>query len=249
VHIDVAAGDGGHDRPASGLDVVAPQPVFRAVKPRASFDTNRRRPRARDADAELFEECAQLDHMRLTRGMANLCRTWRTSGGEQRSLGPGDRRLVQIERRRPQAVGSGQRVATAFDAARTHRFQCFEMRVERAPRRKITARRRQLRAPAPREQWAQQQHRAAQAADQRRVGLVLDDAGARTRSVVLPMPSTSPPRSRISRAITSTSLIRGTLVRTHSSAVRRQAASSGKRGILVAFDVDGSGQALTAFDE
>src|SRR5204863_5853335 len=46
------------------------------------------------------------------------------------------------------------------------------------------------------------------------------------------MPSTCPPRSRISRAITSTSLIRGTLVRTHSSTVNRQAASSGSAEFL-----------------
>ncbi len=58
-------------------------------------------------------------------------------------------------------------------------------------------------------------------------------APQRTRSVVLPMPSTSPPRSRISRAITSTSLIRGTLVRTHSSFVSRHAASKGSAAFLL----------------
>src|SRR5262249_50216202 len=47
------------------------------------------------------------------------------------------------------------------------------------------------------------------------------------------MPSTSPPRSRISRAITSTSLIRGTLVSTHSSFVSRHAASNGSAAFLL----------------
>src|SRR5204863_1788363 len=55
----------------------------------------------------------------------------------------------------------------------------------------------------------------------------------RTRRVVLPMPSTSAPRSSISRAITSTSLIRGTLVSTHSSRVSRHAASSGSAEFLL----------------
>src|SRR5205807_1804006 len=64
-------------------------------------------------------------------------------------------------------------------------------------------------------------------------GSSLTISGQRTRSVVLPMPSTSPLRSRISRAITSTSLIRGTLVRTHSSLVSRHAASSGSAAFLL----------------
>src|SRR5262249_5340756 len=46
-------------------------------------------------------------------------------------------------------------------------------------------------------------------------------------------PSTSAPRSRSRRAITSTSLIRGTLVRTHSSVVSRHAASSGSAAFLL----------------
>ena len=41
VDIDLAAGDGGNDRPAAGLDVVAPQPMFGAVKLRAAFDPDR----------------------------------------------------------------------------------------------------------------------------------------------------------------------------------------------------------------
>ena len=187
--------------------------------------------------------------MRLARGVANLGRARRAGGGEQRGFGPGDRRLVKIDRCRTQAVRCGQRVATAFDAARPHRFQRFEMRVERAPRRKITARRRQVRASAAREQRAQQQYRAAQAADQRRVGLVLDDGGtphAKRRAadaLDLAAEVENQPRHHLDVA--------------DSGNVREDAFVGGEetrrqqrqRGVLVAFDVDGSGQALTAFDE
>ena len=55
----------------------------------------------------------------------------------------------------------------------------------------------------------------------------------RIRSVVVPIPSTSAPRSSSSRAITSTSPIRGTFWRTHSSSVRRQAAISGSAEFLL----------------
>src|SRR3954471_19267485 len=58
-------------------------------------------------------------------------------------------------------------------------------------------------------------------------------SGQRTRSVELPMPSTSAPRSRSRRAITSTSLIRGTLVSSHHSVVSRHAASSGSAAFLL----------------
>ena len=55
----------------------------------------------------------------------------------------------------------------------------------------------------------------------------------RMRSVVLPMPSTSAPRSSSSRAITSTSAMRGTLVSVHGSSVSRQAAISGSAAFLL----------------
>ena len=52
-----------------------------------------------------------------------------------------------------------------------------------------------------------------------------------------------------SRAIASTSAIRGTLVSTHSSVVSTHAASSGSAAVLVAFDLDGTGEAAAAFNE
>src|SRR5204863_9750367 len=51
--LDLAAGDGGDDRPASGFDVVAPQVVPRTAEPRAALDANRAGASARDADAQL----------------------------------------------------------------------------------------------------------------------------------------------------------------------------------------------------
>ena len=56
------------------------------------------------------------------------------------------------------------------------------------------------------------------------------------------MPSTSAPRSRSSRAITSTSLMRGTLVSTHSSVGEQARGEQRQRGVLVAFDVDAARQ-------
>ena len=55
----------------------------------------------------------------------------------------------------------------------------------------------------------------------------------RIRSVVLPMPSTSAPRSSSSRAITSTSAMRGMLVSVHHSSVNRHAATSGSAAFLL----------------
>jgi hypothetical protein len=55
----------------------------------------------------------------------------------------------------------------------------------------------------------------------------------RIRSVVLPMPSTSAPKSSSNRAITSTSAMRGMLVSVHHSSVSRQAAISGSAAFLL----------------
>src|SRR5581483_3845364 len=64
-------------------------------------------------------------------------------------------------------------------------------------------------------------------------GSSLTTSGQQIRSVVLPIPSTSAPRSSSSRAITSTSLMRGTFVSTHASVVSRHAASSGSAAFLL----------------
>ena len=83
----------------------------------------------------------------------------------------------------------------------------LEMRANRAARRKIAARRRDDRAAAARQERAHQQHRAAQPADQRAVGLVLRDrrgSGSSASSCRCPRPrrrdraaaGTSPRRRR-----------------------------------------------------
>ena len=69
------------------------------------------------------------------------------------------------------------------------------------------------------------------------------------RSVVLPMPSTSAPRSSSSRAITSTSAMRGTLVERARLAGEQRRRHQRQRGVLVALDVDDAGQAVAAFDD
>jgi hypothetical protein len=177
-HLDLAARDRGDHRPAAGLDVVAPQPVLGAVQRRAAFDANRRRPPAGDADAELRQKRAELDDVRLARRVADLGDTRRAGRRKQRGLGAGDRRLVEIDGRRPQAVRRFEHVACAFDLTRAHRLERLEMRRKRAARWEIAAGRRQVRTSTPREQRPEQQHGAAQPSDERAVGLVFHDRRA-----------------------------------------------------------------------
>ena len=108
------------------------------------------------------------------------------------------------------------------------------MRGNRAPRRKVAARRRDVRRPDARQQRSEQQHRPAQPADQRAIRHMAAQPSARGRAAsCCRCRRTSAPRSRSSRAITSTSPIRGTLVSTHSSSVSRHAASSGSAAFLL----------------
>ena len=71
-HFDLAAGDRRDHGPTARFDVVAPQPVLRAVQRRAAFDPNRGRAGAGDADAQLLQEHAQLDDVRLAGGVADF---------------------------------------------------------------------------------------------------------------------------------------------------------------------------------
>ncbi len=64
-------------------------------------------------------------------------------------------------------------------------------------------------------------------------GSSLTTSGQRMRRVVVPIPSTDAPSSTSRRAITSTSLMRGTLWSTHSSVVSRQADRSGSAAFLL----------------
>ena len=136
-----------------------------------------------------------------------------------------------------------------FDRPRAHRFQRLEMRRERAARREIAARRRQVRPSAPREQRAEQQHRTAQAADQRRVGLVLDDVGTphaqRRAADALDLAAEVENQPRHHLDVADSGNVREDAFLGGEETRRQQR----QRGVLVAFDVDGSRQALTAFDE
>ena len=55
-------------------------------------------------DAHRAEEPAELDDVRLHGGVANLGPPGGRGRSQQRGLGPGDRRLVQIERRAGQPI-------------------------------------------------------------------------------------------------------------------------------------------------
>ena len=65
-----------------------------------------------------------------------------------------------------------KRMAGLFEHAGTERDERLDVRRDRAPSREITAGQSQVCPPEPRQEGAEQQHRAAQPTDQRCVGLV-----------------------------------------------------------------------------
>ena len=176
-NLDLASSHRGDDRPASRFDVVAPQLMLGAVQRSAAFHANRRRARARHSDAELLQKQTQLDDVRLAGGVTDFGHAVGGGRRKQRGLCAGHRRFIQIDRRRLQTVRRFEDVSWSRDVPRAHREQRLEMRADRAARRKVAAGRRQMRAPSARQQWTEQQDRPAQPADQRAVGLVLDDVG------------------------------------------------------------------------
>ena len=103
-------------------------------------------------------------------------------------------------------------------------------------------------APAPREQRTEQQHRSAQPPDQRRDPASLVTVAQRTRSVVVPMPSTVAPRpSSSSRHHLDVADARH--VGQHAFLVRQQAGGQQRqRRVLVALDRDAARQAPSAFN-
>ena len=162
--------------------------------------------RSRDAAPILPQEPAQLDDVRLACRMANLGDARarrRPRAARSRCRSPRLRRDRSNAGLRPSGASSPCPAPSSRRARPSP--QRVEMRVDRAARREVAARRREARAAAAREQRAEQQHGAAQPADERRSGSSFITVGHRTRSVVVPMPSTSAPRSSSRRAITSTS--------------------------------------------
>ena len=76
-HLDHAAGDRGDDSPAPGLDVVPLEPVRHPGERRATSHSNRGGPGALDVDPHAPQAGAQLDHVRLGSGVADLGHTIR----------------------------------------------------------------------------------------------------------------------------------------------------------------------------
>ena len=130
-HLDITAGDGRDHSPAAGLDVVAVQAVLRAVQPHRALDAERRCSFAVDRGAHRAQEPAQLDDVRLRRGVADLGAASGRGRGEQRRLGAGDGRLVEVERRARETVGRlevrgrGRRARRAPSA--TSAWRCVPM--------------------------------------------------------------------------------------------------------------------------
>ena len=130
---------------------------------------------ARHLDAHALEKLAHLHHVRLRGGVADLGHAVDQRGRQQRRLGAGDRRLIEVKRRRLQAVRRVQRMTVRRQHARPQRHQRIDVRADGAPGGKIAARHAQNRASGARQQRTQQQHGAAQLADQRGVGLRVRD--------------------------------------------------------------------------
>ena len=196
-------------------------------------------PLARRPRRPSSQELAQLDDVRLGGRVTDLSDAGGAGRGQQRRLRSCHRRLVEIDRHRLQAVRRLERMADAGNSRapmRASAVRCVEM-VRRAgkspPGGAMCAR------PSPRKQRPEQQDRPAQPPHQTAVGLVRAISGQRMRSVVVPMPSTSAPRSSSSRAITSTSRDARHVVSTHScrstgrqpaAAVRRSCCPRRQRG-------------------
>ena len=187
--------------------------------------------------------------MRLAGRVPDLRHPRRGRGGEQRGFRSGHRRFVQIDRRRPEAIGGFERVSLAVDLADAHGGERLEVGRDRAARRDITAGRRQARAPAAREQRTDEEDRPAQAADQRRVGFVLHDlraAHAQRRAadpLDLGPEIQEQPRHHFHVADARHVGEDAFLGREETRREQRQ------RGVLVAFDLDRAGETLAAFNQ
>ena len=168
VDLQLASSDRRRDGPASGLDIVSIQPLGGPAQTGAAGDPNRGRTTPLDIGSHRGQKPTQLDDMRLTRGVADFTLPGRGRRGEQRCFGPGDRRFLQIDRRRQKSVRRLQHVVgrRIFTPPRPHRFQGLQMDRKRAAGRKIPTRLRQPHATAPGQQWTAQQYRPPQPPNQ-----------------------------------------------------------------------------------
>ncbi len=141
----------------------------------APFNANRGRAAAGHASAKQLQERAQLSDVGFAGRVSNLRDARRGRGCEKGCLGPGHRCFIQIDRGGLQPVGHFERMPSISHHPCAHRGECFEMGRDASPRRKISARRGQPRAPAARQQRTEEQNGASKAPDERGVGLVLHE--------------------------------------------------------------------------
>jgi len=247
-HFDFSARHGGDDRPASRFDVVAPQLVRRGTESWHAIDLDGGCTAAGHADAEFLQERTEFDDVGFARGVTDFRSSVGSGGREQRRLGARDRRLVEIHRGGLESFRHFEPVPRTRKNPRAHGLERLEMRGNRTACRKVAARQRESGAAAPREQRTYQQHRTAQAADERRVGFVFGDLFAshpqRRRACAFDR------RAEIDEQLHHRVHVfdarhvgeRALLCRQQTRGQERQ------RGVLVAFDVDGPGQPRSAFN-
>ena len=123
------------------------------------------------------------------------------------------------------------------------------MRRDRAARGKITTRRRDVRAPCPREQRPQQQHRPAQAADERAVGrirlCILRPNAERRRADAVHFGTEIQQQSRHHLDVAD-----ARHVGEHAFVFGQQAGREQRqRGVLVPLDRDAAAETVAAFNE
>ena len=132
---------------------------------------------------------------------------------------------------------------------RAHGLERFDVRCDRAARRKIAAWRREVRAAPAREQRTEKQHRAAKAADERRIRLVfrqrlaLHAEGRRPDAVHLRAEVLEQARHAFDvadpRNIREHALFRG----------EQTGREQWQRGVLVAFNFDRTREAASALNQ
>ena len=175
----------------------------------------------------------------------------RRGGGEQRRLGAGDRRFVQVDRRRLQTVRRLERVTGTVDDARAHR--------RRAPRDAWRCVRRAGKSPPGGASRARPRRASSGPSSSTEPRSRPTSAGSGSSFDHLRAPHAQRracrcrrPRRRdrcSSRAITSTSLMRGMLVQHALFGGQQAGRQQRQRRVLVAFDRDPARQAVAAFNQ